>query len=103
MGRWSAETCSDNEILHKNSPNPLPNPDVTPETCLRAIESEQYIVQGHFNNRYNSNVPFKGDYMAKLNQESVNYQEYDRCSDLEEKHHMNEKYLFPYTGKLTYL
>ncbi|KAL1494818.1 hypothetical protein ABEB36_010350 [Hypothenemus hampei] len=99
VGRWSAETGSDNEFLHKNSPNPLPNPDVTPETCLRTIESEQYIVQAHYNNHYNSNMTFKGDYVPKLIQpDNVNYQDYDRCSDVDEKH-MNDKYLFPYTAE----
>ncbi|XP_076265474.1 protocadherin-like wing polarity protein stan isoform X1 [Rhynchophorus ferrugineus] len=101
VGRWSADTGSDNEFLHKNSPNPLPNPDVTPETCLRTIESEQYMVQTHYNNQYNTNVPFKGDYVPKMMpHENVNYQEYDRCSDIEEKHHMNDKYLFPYTDNI---
>lgn len=100
VGRWSAETGSDNEFVHKNSPNPLPNPDVTPETCLRTIESEQYMVQAHYNNHYNANVQFKGEYMGKMMPpDSVNYQDYDRCSDLEEKHHMSDKYSFPYTGK----
>ncbi|XP_050305133.1 protocadherin-like wing polarity protein stan isoform X2 [Anthonomus grandis grandis] len=100
VGRWSAETGSDNEFLNKtNSPNPLPNPDVTPETCLRTIESEQYMVQAHYNNHYNTN--FKGDYMPKIMpHDNLNYQEYDRCSEIEEKHHnMNDKYLFPYTAE----
>ncbi|CAG9761162.1 unnamed protein product [Ceutorhynchus assimilis] len=101
VGRWSAETGSDNEFLHKNSPNPLPNPDVTPETCLRTIDSEQYMMQAHYNNHYNSNVSFKGDYMHKMMpHDNLNYQDYDRRSDIEEKHHnMGDKYLFPYTAE----
>lgn len=42
----------------------------------------------------------KSDYMGKMMGHNMNYQEYsDRCSDIEEKHHINEKYLFPYTAE----
>lgn len=37
VGRWSQDTCSDNEIhpMHKpSSPHPLPNPDITDHTYL---------------------------------------------------------------------
>lgn len=37
VGRWSQDTCSDNEIhpLHKpSSPHPLPNPDITDHTYV---------------------------------------------------------------------
>ncbi|KAJ8975858.1 hypothetical protein NQ317_015895 [Molorchus minor] len=103
IGRWSAETGSDNEFCHKNSsPNPLPNPDVTPETCLPALQSEQYMVRTHYDNHYDPNsMPFKSKYMPKvMPHDNMNYQEYtDRCSDIEEKHHINDKYLFPYTAE----
>ncbi|XP_066248043.1 protocadherin-like wing polarity protein stan isoform X1 [Euwallacea similis] len=102
IGRWSAETGSDNELQQKtSSPNPLPHPDVMPETCLQGIECEKYIVQGHFDNQYNRNVPFKGDYMPKLiSHENLNYhQDYDGCSEIDDKIHMNDKYLFPYTAE----
>lgn len=44
--------------------------------------------------------PNKADYMGKLmSPHNINYQDYvERCSDIEEKHHVNDKYLFPYTG-----
>lgn len=103
IGRWSAETGSDNEFCHKiSSPNPLPNPDVTSETILPpALQSEQYMVHGtQYDNHYN-NTGFKEDYLPKMiPHDNMNYQEYrDRGSDLDDKHHMNDKYLFPYTGK----
>ncbi|XP_049823743.1 protocadherin-like wing polarity protein stan isoform X2 [Aethina tumida] len=102
IGRWSQETGSDNEFCHKTgSPNPLPNPDVTPETCL-PIQSEQFMVRTHYDNHYNPNsTMFKGEYMPKMMpHENMNYQEYaDRCSDIDDKHHMNDKYLFPYTAE----
>jgi hypothetical protein len=103
VGRWSAETGSDNEFCHKtNSPNPLPNPDVTPETCLPALQSEQYMVRTHYDNHYNPNSQgFKSDYLSKMmHHENMNFQDYaERGSDVDDKHHMNDKYLFPYTGK----
>lgn len=37
VGRWSQDTCSDNEVhpMHKpSSPHPLPNPDITDHTYL---------------------------------------------------------------------
>lgn len=105
MGRWSAETASDNEFCHKtNSPNPLPNPDVTPETCLSALQTEQYMVRTQYDPQYITNIhPSKADCMGKLMSphNNMNYQDYiERCSDLEEKHHINDKYLFPYTGNV---
>ncbi|XP_060527638.1 protocadherin-like wing polarity protein stan isoform X2 [Cylas formicarius] len=102
IGRWSAETGSDNELLHKtSSPNPLPHPDVTSETCLPVIESEQYRIRTHYNNRYNPNMYTKNEYMQKMiPHENVNYQDYDRYSDIDEKHQMGDKYLFPYTDNI---
>jgi cadherin EGF LAG seven-pass G-type receptor 1 len=103
VGRWSAETGSDNEFCHKtNSPNPLPNPDVTPETCLPALQSEQYMVRTHYDNHYNPNSQgFKSDYLSKMmHHENMNFQDYaERGSDVDDKHHMNDKYLFPYTAE----
>ncbi|KAG5887440.1 hypothetical protein JTB14_003292 [Gonioctena quinquepunctata] len=103
VGRWSAETGSDNEFCHKNSsPNPLPHPDVAPETCLPALQTEQYMVRTHYDNHYGPNtMAYKGDYMPKIMpHDNVNYQEYaDRCLDIEDKQHMSEKYLFPYTAE----
>lgn len=60
------------------------------------------MVRTHYDNHYNPNtMGFKGDYMPKIMpHDNMNYQEYaERCSDIEEKHHMNDKYLFPYTGE----
>lgn len=102
VGRWSAETGSDNEFCHKtNSPNPLPNPDVTPETCLPGVHPEQYVGRMHYDPHYIMNTETnKVDYLSKIMQHhDKNYQDYpDRCSDIDEKHHINDKYLFPYTG-----
>ncbi|XP_017787025.1 PREDICTED: protocadherin-like wing polarity protein stan isoform X1 [Nicrophorus vespilloides] len=102
VGRWSAETGSDNEFCHK-SPNPLPNPDITPDTCLPSNQSEQYMMRAHYDPQYVTNMAHtKAEYMGKLvsPHENINYQEYaERCSDLDEKHHINDKYLFPYTAE----
>ncbi|XP_072387451.1 protocadherin-like wing polarity protein stan isoform X2 [Diabrotica undecimpunctata] len=99
VGRWSAETGSDNEFYQKNgSPNPLPHPDVTPETSVPALHSEQYMVRAHYNNYNPSSLVYKGDYMPKvMPHDNMNYQDYDRGSDIDEKGHMNDKYHFPYT------
>lgn len=105
VGRWSVETVSDNELNHKkNSPNPLPNPDGTLETVLSNIPSEHYMVQAQYDNRYGPNpINFK-EYSADLiPNDNMSYHEYgDRFSDMEDKHHMHDKYLFPYTGKYKY-
>lgn len=101
VGRWSAETGSDNEFCHKtSSPNPLPNPDVTPDTYIPPVHSEQYVGRMHYDPHYILNTENKVDYMGKMiPHHDKNYQDYaDRCSDMEEKH-VNDKYLFPYTGK----
>nr|XP_023025805.1 protocadherin-like wing polarity protein stan [Leptinotarsa decemlineata] len=103
VGRWSAGTGSDNEFCHKNSsPNPLPPPGVAPETCLSTLQSEQYMVRAHYDNCYGPNtIPYKGEYMPKMiPHDNMNYQEHvEKCLDVEEKQHMNEKYLFPYTAE----
>lgn len=100
VGRWSVETGSDNEFCHKNSPNPLPNPDVTPDTCLPPMQTDQYMVRTHYDTQYMPNLQSsKNDYMNKRMppHDNVNYQDYpERISDNEEKHH--DKYHFPYTG-----
>lgn len=101
VGRWSTETGSDNEYCHKrNSPNPLPNPvDVTPETCLPTLQSEQYMVRPHYDNHYKTQL--KSEYLARMvHPDNMNFQDYPDRPDFDEKHHMNDKYLFPYTGKL---
>lgn len=102
VGRWSVETGSDNEFCHKNSPNPLPNPDVTPDTCLPPLQTDQYVVRTHYDTQYMANLQSsKNDYMNKRmpSHDNVNYQDYtERMSDNEEKHH--DKYHFPYTGNL---
>jgi len=104
IGRWSAETGSDNEFVHKTgSPNPLPNPDVTPDTCLPPTMSEQYMVRTHYDSQYIGNIHgSKNGSLAKLvtSRDNMNYHDYtDRGSDLDEKHHINDKYLFPYTAE----
>ncbi|GLV44458.1 starry night [Carabus blaptoides fortunei] len=104
VGRWSAETASDNELhCHKtNSPNPLPNPDMTPDTYLpKSLDSEsQYMVNTqHYLNSDPHYVHklMKNDYHAKL---ADNFHEYvDHGSETEEKHHLGDKYLFPYTAE----
>lgn len=102
VGRWSAETGSDNEICHKtSSPNPLPNPSVPSDTRIPHLQSENYMVRPHYDNHYNQkNQTFKSSYVPKMMpHENMNYQDYnERMSDIEEKHQMNDKYLFPYTG-----
>ncbi|KAK9696737.1 Laminin G domain [Popillia japonica] len=101
VGRWSVETGSDNEFCHKNSPNPLPNPDVTPDTCLPPLQTDQYMVRTHYEPQYLANLQSsKNDYMNKHipSRDNVNYQEYsERISDNDEKHH--DKYHFPYTAE----
>nr|XP_022918571.1 protocadherin-like wing polarity protein stan isoform X2 [Onthophagus taurus] len=104
VGRWSAETGSDNEFCHKNnSPNPLPNPDVTPDTCLPPLQSEQYMVRTtqQYEAQYISNLQNKNDYGLEKrmpSHDNLNYQEYsERVSDNDEKHH--DKYHFPYTAE----
>lgn len=96
------ETVSDNELCHKNnSPNPLPNPDANLETVLSNMQSEQYMVQTHYDNGYGPNgIKFKDYPMEMIQNENMAYHEYaDRCSDIDDKHHMHDKYHFPYTGK----
>ncbi|KAK4875010.1 hypothetical protein RN001_011432 [Aquatica leii] len=105
VGRWSAETASDNEFCQKtSSPNPLPNPDVTPETCIPTNHSEQYIGRMHYDPHYIMNTETNQSYLSKA-MRNKDYPDYgdDRCSDLEEKHHVNEKYLFPYTAEEDHL
>ncbi|CAG9865104.1 unnamed protein product [Phyllotreta striolata] len=99
VGRWSAETGSDNEFYQKNgSPNPLPHPDVTPETSVPALQSEQYMVRTHYNNYNPNTLVYKGDYLPKIMpHDNMNYPEY--LSDNEEKQHTNDKYHFPYTAE----
>ncbi|KAL3270161.1 hypothetical protein HHI36_009218 [Cryptolaemus montrouzieri] len=103
VGRWSAETGSDNEMCQKtSSPNPLPNPNVTSDTCIPPLQTENYMVRPHYDNHYNpKNHGYKNNYMPKMMpHENMNYQEYsERLSDIEEKHQMNDKYLFPYTAE----
>ncbi|GLV40874.1 starry night [Carabus blaptoides fortunei] len=102
-GRWSAETASDNELhCHKiNSPNPLPNPDITPDTYQpKSLDSEsQYMVNTqHYLNSDPHYVHklMKNDYYVKL---VDNFHEYvDHGSETEDKHHLGDKYLFPYTA-----
>ncbi|GLV46546.1 starry night [Carabus blaptoides fortunei] len=104
VGRWSAETASDNKLhCHKtNSPNPLPNPDITPDTYLsKSLDSEsQYMVNTqHYLNSDPHYVHklMKNDYYVKL---ADNFHEYvDHGSETEDKHHLGDKYLFPYTGE----
>ncbi|XP_018329600.1 protocadherin-like wing polarity protein stan [Agrilus planipennis] len=103
IGRWSAETGSDNEYSQKeHSPNPLPNPHMVPETMLSPGHSEQYIGRMQYDPHYmsNSNVS-KSNYISNLiSPRDENYQEYlEGGSDGEEKHHVNDKYLFPYTAE----
>lgn len=60
------------------------------------------MVRTQYDPQYATNMQTaKSDYMAKMmSHNNMNYQDYsDRCSDIDEKHHVNEKYLFPYTGK----
>lgn len=119
VGRWSAETGSDNEIhCHKtNSPNPLPHPDMAPETYLpkhHEPESQYMVKTQHYLNdpQYISNL--QSDYLSnaklghkddyhiqnKLMASHENFHDYsDRYSETEEKQHLGDKYLFPYTGK----
>ncbi|XP_055850573.1 protocadherin-like wing polarity protein stan isoform X3 [Episyrphus balteatus] len=43
IGRWSQETGSDNEVIHPhktNSPNPLPNPDLTDTSYLHQHQNK---------------------------------------------------------------
>lgn len=58
-------------------------------------------MRNEYDVQYLINVPgLKGEFGKLMPHNNMNYQDYsDRCSDVEEKHHMNEKYLFPYTGK----
>ncbi|XP_031351868.1 protocadherin-like wing polarity protein stan isoform X2 [Photinus pyralis] len=108
VGRWSAETGSDNEFCQKtSSPNPLPNPDVTPDTCVPANHPEQYVGRMHYDPHYIMNTEPNQAYMGKMmmhrDKEYGDYVE-DHCSDLEEnKHHINDKYLFPYTAEEDHL
>lgn len=102
VGRWSVETVSDNELNHKNnSPNPLPNPNATFETVLSQLPSDQYLVRTHYDNNYGPNGINYKDYSPEMiSNENMIYHEYgDRGSDFDEKQHMHDKYLFPYTGK----
>lgn len=69
VGRWSQDTCSDNEIhpLHKpSSPHPLPNPDITDHTYLHHQKmnmppsileniAESYNYNNHPNNSQSPN------------------------------------------------
>ena len=102
VGRWSVETGSDNEFCHKNSPNPLPNPEVTPDTCLPVMQSEQYMVRTQYDGQYVPGLQNnKINYIAKRmpSHDNVNYQDFgERMSDNDDKHHVNDKYHFPYTG-----
>lgn len=102
VGRWSVETVSDNELNQKNSsPNPLPNPDGTLETVLSNIPSEHYVVHTQYDKHYGPNGMNLKEYSPELiSNENLSYHEYaDRCSDIDEKQHIHDKYLFPYTGK----
>lgn len=96
VGRWSAETASDNELhCHKTgSPNPLPNPDVTPESYLPKLDADSQYNQRYVGEHYVQKL-MKNDYHAKM---SENFQEYGEGSETDEKHHGHDKYLFPYTG-----
>lgn len=103
VGRWSAETASDNEFCNKKgSPNPLPNPDTTGETCLPPLQSEQYMMQANYDAPHyiSARQASKIDYLTKgISNDNLNYEDYaERCSD-EDKHHGTDKYLFPYTGE----
>ncbi|CAH1153853.1 unnamed protein product [Phaedon cochleariae] len=102
VGRWSAETGSDNEFSPKNnSPNPLPPPG---ETRLGRSE-QQYALR--YDDRYGSDaiLAYKGGYAPKVGggrQDNLNYQEGGerRCEEeMEEKQHVSDKYLFPYTAE----
>lgn len=104
MGRWSAETASDNEFCNKKgSPNPLPNPEVTGETCIPPLQSEQYMMQANYDAPHymSARQAAKIDYLTKgISNDNLNYEDYtERCSDVDDKHHGTDKYLFPYTGK----
>lgn len=69
VGRWSQDTCSDNEIhpMHKpSSPHPLPNPDITDHTYLHHNKmnmppsileniAESYNYNHHINNNQSPN------------------------------------------------
>lgn len=135
VGRWSAETGSDNELQHHNktnSPNPLPHPDITtgsehttylPSKNIHHDPEAQYMVKTYLNSdpQYISNL--QSDYLTNSElmtgnnykdgyhiqnkllmasrdnfQHQMDYS--DRYSEPEEKQHLGDKYLFPYTGKL---
>lgn len=105
MGRWSAETASDNEFCSKKqSPNPLPNPETTGETCIPTLQSEQYMMQANYNAPHymSARQASKIDYLTKgISNDNLNYEDYvERCSDIDDKHHGTDKYLFPYTGNV---
>lgn len=100
VGRWSAETGSDNEMCQKtSSPNPLTSPSI--DTCLPSTQTENYMVRPHYDNHYNITGQYKNGFVSKMrSQENMNYQDYnERLSDIDEKHQMNDKYLFPYTAE----
>ncbi|XP_065166570.1 LOW QUALITY PROTEIN: protocadherin-like wing polarity protein stan [Atheta coriaria] len=119
VGRWSAETGSDNEFCHKTgSPNPLPNPEMPGETYVPPTQSEQYMMRAHYDQQYVTNMGHMGNlgnlgtlsnlgksnYKLGAPHDNMNYHEYpDRCSDVEEKHHVDDKYLFPYTAEEDHL
>lgn len=102
MGRWSTETASDNEF--KQSPNPLPNPEASGETCIPTLQSEQYMMQANYNAPHymSARQAAKIDYLTKgISNDNLNYEDYtERCSDADDKHYGTDKYLFPYTGKV---
>lgn len=60
------------------------------------------MVRTQYDAQYVTNMQgLKGDYMGKaMPHNNMNYQDYsDRCSDIDDKQHVNEKYLFPYTAE----
>lgn len=101
VGRWSAGTASDNnEFCGKNSPNPLPNPEASAETC---VPNEQYVMRANYEAPHymSSRQASKMEYLTKgLSRDNLNYEDYaERCSESDDKHHGTDKYLFPYTGR----
>lgn len=59
------------------------------------------MVQTQYDNRYApKGMNFKEYSSEMIPNDNISYHEYgDRCSDLDDKQHLQDKYLFPYTGK----
>ncbi|KAL7022348.1 hypothetical protein ACKWTF_012208 [Chironomus riparius] len=59
IGRWSQETGSDNEIhSHKtNSPNPLPNPDITDTSYLQQHQNKMNLPPSILENIHENYIP----------------------------------------------